>query len=452
MRNEALEQGDIAELWETSRSQSWPKLRIKTSLRSVVGGVWGAEPEDDTGIVCVRVADFDRVRLCVDDSPPTKRSYSESELNGRQLVKNDLLIEKSGGGSNQPVGCVVRFDGDYEAVCSNFIARLELRSEHDARFWAYLHAAIYSARLNTLAIKQTTGIQNLDLDQYLGFRVVAPPYELQLAIADYLDRETAKIDTMIAAKERLLKLLAEKRRALITDAVTRGLNPDAPMRDSGVEWLGEIPEHWSVDRFKFHMLGIEQGWSPQCLNVPAELDEWGVLKAGCVNGPEFDTSQNKTLPPSLDPIVELEVKPGDLLMSRSNTTKLLGSTALVREVRPKLLICDKLYRIEVNEETAHKPFLVYLLRSAPGRHEFERDATGASNSMQNIGQDSVKNVWLVFPPFDEQVAICRYLDQTLQRIDALRSNNLQTVTLLKERRAALIAAAVSGAQKVEAAT
>jgi len=126
-----------------------------------------------------------------------------------------------------------------------------------------------------------------------------PPPKSQRAIANHLDRETTRLDALVAAKERVLELLAEKRRALITRAVTRGLDPSAPLRGSGVPWLGEIPEHWRVERLKFHLHGIEQGWSPICDKMPATLEEWGVLKAGCVNGWDFDSNENKRLPEAI---------------------------------------------------------------------------------------------------------------------------------------------------------
>jgi len=119
----------------------------------------------------------------------------------------------------------------------------------------------------------------------------------QRAIADYLDRETARLDALVASKERVLGLLAEKRRALITRAVTRGLDPRAPLRDSGIPWLGEIPAHWAVKRLKFLVNKIEQGWSPECYSTPASVEEWGVLKAGCCNGGRFNPDENKALPP-----------------------------------------------------------------------------------------------------------------------------------------------------------
>jgi type I restriction enzyme S subunit len=270
------------------------------------------------------------------------------------------------------------------------------------------------------------------------------PLPKQRAIAHYLDRETARLDALVAAKERVLGLLAEKRRALITRAVTRGLDPRAPLRDSGIPWLGEIPAHWRINRLKFHLNWIEQGWSPLCDSTPAALEEWGVLKAGCVNAWDFDPAENKRLPDGVEPLPQYEVRQGDVLMSRANTTALLGNAAIVGEVRPRLLICDKLYRLGVNDLTLCREFLVAFLRSPVGRYEFERDATGASNSMQNIGQDSVRSLWIPVPPIEEQRVIVDRINAETVKIEAVRSTTEHTVRLLKERRAALIAAVVTG--------
>ena len=271
-----------------------------------------------------------------------------------------------------------------------------------------------------------------------------PPEPNQRVIADYLDRETARLDALVAAKERVLGLLAEKRRALITRAVTRGLDPRAPVRDSGIPWLGELPDNWRVERLRFHLHGIEQGWSPICDNMPAAPDEWGVLKAGCVNGWELDSNQNKRLPDDTAPRPQYEVCRGDVVMSRANTTSLLGSTVFVGEVRPRLLLCDKLYRLGVNDDTLNRQYLVAFLRTPVGRCEFERDATGASNSMQNIGQDSVRNLWLPIPPINEQRAIVDYIRKVSVKLEAVHAATDGTAKLLRERRAALIAAAVTG--------
>jgi len=129
------------------------------------------------------------------------------------------------------------------------------------RYWTYVHASLYSGRLNVPAIKQTTGIQNLDTDAYFNQRVPFPPREEQCAIANYLDGETARLDALVAAKERVLGLLAEKRRALVTRAVTRGLDSRAPLRASSIPWLGHIPADWQIWKLG-HVAIVGNGSTP----------------------------------------------------------------------------------------------------------------------------------------------------------------------------------------------
>ena len=277
-----------------------------------------------------------------------------------------------------------------------------------------------------------------------------PSLSEQRAIANYLDHETAKIEKLISAKERLLDLLTEKRQSLITHVITCGLNPDVPMRDSGVEWIGNIPQHWEVEHLKYHISQIEQGWSPQCDNFPADEDEWGVLKVGAVNAWEFNPYENKRLPTDLKPLTEYEIKPGDILISRANTTELVGSAALVDQVRSKLILCDKLYRLKMYGNRLYPEYLVFYLRSIAGRFEFERDATGASNSMQNISQEIVTNLWIPIPPIDEQNQIVDHIKANVLKLDNLTVAAKRTIELLQERRTALITAAVTGQIKVTA--
>jgi type I restriction enzyme S subunit len=138
----------------------------------------------------------------------------------KKLVKGDLLIEKSGGGEKQLVGCVVYFDHDFDAVCSNFVARMPVDTNLDARYWSYAHAGLYAGKVNYPAIKQTTGIQNLDSGEYLNTRMGYPPLEEQQQIAAFLDSETAKLDALFEKVNEVIASLIEYRTALITAATT----------------------------------------------------------------------------------------------------------------------------------------------------------------------------------------------------------------------------------------
>jgi type I restriction enzyme S subunit len=270
-----------------------------------------------------------------------------------------------------------------------------------------------------------------------------PPIEVQQRIARFLDEKTAQIDALIEKKRALLEGLAEQRQALITRAVTKGLNPDVPMKPSGVAWLGIIPAHWAERRLRFSVQKIVQGWSPQCESRPAEIGEWGVLKVGCVNGDRYDESENKALPSDVEPIKAYEVRIGDLLVSRANTKELLGSAAIVENTQGNILLCDKLYRIEL-DASVDSMYLTAFLRTPLARFEYEREATGTSGSMQNIGQDTLKNLRHPLPPIDEQRSIGIWVSNALSRFKTSEDAVLNAISALTEHRVALITSAITG--------
>ena len=279
-----------------------------------------------------------------------------------------------------------------------------------------------------------------------GISVHLPPLPLQRAIADYLDRETARLDALVAAKERVLNLLAEKRQALITHAVTCDLYSDVRLRESGVPWLGEIPEHWTVKRLKFLVTGIDQGSSPQCFNVPAGPGSLGVLKTGCVNGGQFREHENKALPHEMDANPTHLVSRGDILMSRAGgSVGLIGSVAMVeREPAAKLLLSDKIFRLGFDPTRTSGRYLVFTMGAPSFRHQITTIISGAEGLANNIAKSDILELSIAVPPFGEQHAIADYLDRKTTALNTLAKRTRDTISLLNERRSALIAAAVTG--------
>lgn len=314
--------------------------------------------------------------------------------------------------------------------------------EVDSRFIAYWINGFQQAFLLAWR-KEGATVESLDFDLLRRTRIALPPLEHQHAIATFLDRKTAAIDALIARKERLIALLEEKRQALITQAVTKGLDPNVPMKDSGVEWLGRVPAHWTVQELRYRVSRIEQGWSPSCENRESDEFEWGVLKVGCVNYGRFSPGENKALPSNLSPVPSLEVRPGDVLVSRANTRELVGSAAYVESVRPRLLLCDKIFRLLYRGGTDPR-FLVLLLQSRVCRIQLEREATGASSSMQNIGQDSVRRLVFAWAPPSEQQAIVESTLRLASGVDHVAEAISLQLDGLREYRQALITAAVTG--------
>ena len=314
-----------------------------------------------------------------------------------------------------------------------------------ARFLLYLTFSDHFRRIGTASMYGAGGQKRISDDFIRNFRHPVPSLPAQRAIAAYLDRETARIDRLVERKERLIELLQEKRTSLITRAVTRGLDPNVPMKDSGDEWLGEIPSHWEVKRLRHIVRHIEQGWSPDCENREAGADEWGVLKAGCVNRGTFLESEHKALPSTLSPIPALEIRKGDLLMSRASGSRdLVGSVAVVSECRPHLLLCDKVFRLHTESSAGHRQFIGYAMNSRIVRWQIESVISGGSGLASNISQEAVKDLVVVQPPRSERWEIAGYLDCETTRIHALITKIRQAIDHLKEFRTVLISAAVTG--------
>lgn len=199
----------------------------------------------------------------------------------------------------------------------------------------------------------------------------------QRTISHFIEYQTKLIDALIEEQQRLIELLKEKRQAVISHAVTKGLDRDVPMKDSGVEWLGKIPAHWSCTSFRRFIVGVEQGWSPDCYSEPADEHEWGVLKAGAVNNGIFRDSENKKLPTELSVKRELEVHDGDLIICRaSGSADLIGSAAQAIAPREGLLLSDKLYRLRLTDNS-DRGFFSLLLQSGPLRRQIEISIRGA---------------------------------------------------------------------------
>lgn len=185
---------------------------------------------------------------------------------------------------------------EIDVVVSTGYIVLQCYRQLEARYARWLLHEFDVAHMKSLGagVRQTIGFNDIGNSYFC-----MPRLEEQLTIAAFLDHETARIDRLIAQQQRLIELLKEKRQAVISQAVTKGLNPNAPMKDSGVEWLGQVPKHWIVRRLKHHIISMDQGWSPQCEARLAEEDEFGVMKVGCVNGGVFRFSEHKALPAEL---------------------------------------------------------------------------------------------------------------------------------------------------------
>ena len=207
--------------WIGEIPESWEVLSLKRLFSARRGGAWGEDATNNEGdIICLRVADFNYDELCIKEGDKTIRNYSPQTIKNLRLKSNDLLIEKSGGGEKTPVGRCILPTGYEGCLYANFIDRLTIKTNCYNKYIVYLMSVAYLNRINTPHIKQTTGIQNLDMEGYLSEDVAIPSLDEQKQIADYLDEKCAKIDEMIAIRNEQIDQLKEYKKSLIYEYVT----------------------------------------------------------------------------------------------------------------------------------------------------------------------------------------------------------------------------------------
>ncbi len=423
---------DIPKHWSTS------KLRYMFCFEK--GLTITKENLKDDGIPCVNYGevhskygfevDPQRDTLkCVDESY-LQSSYS-SLLQVGDLVFADTSEDVDGSGNFTQL---IR-DHPVFAGYHTIIARP--KDSKCSRFYAYL---MDSKELRTQIRHAVKGVKVFSITQAIlrAVNIWLPPIDEREKIAHFLDYETAKIDTLIDKQQQLIKLLKEKRQAVISHAVTKGLNPSVPMKDSGVEWLGKVPKHWDVSKIK-HYAKIESGHTPS----KAKEEYW----INC-NIPWVSLNDSKQLK-VVDYIDDTEYKISELGMANSSAHLLpekavvftrdasIGLSAIT--TRPMAVsqhliawICDEDYLIP--------EFLLLVFYAMES--EFDRYTFGAT--LKTIGMDNVRSLTAAIPPIQEQSKIIHWAFSNVGKIKASLEKAENVISLLQERRTALISAAVTG--------
>ena len=280
--------------------------------------------------------------------------------------------------------------------------------------------------------------QNIGMNVIENLVVPLPPFLIQKAIAAYLDKEASRIDALISKKEHQIELLQEKRQAIITKAVTKGLDPSEKMKDSGVEWIGEIPQGWKIRRLKYCVRKpLKYG-----ANQSAELDDPKLPRY--IRITDFDDSgvlreeTFKSLPEEV--AKEFLLEEGDILFARSGAT--VGKTFQFKSYKGKACFAGYLIKASANDSIINSDFLFFFTKSSS--YESWKNSIFIQATIQNIGADKYDSLIVPVPPMKLQEMITAFLVQEISNIDRLQSKIASSISLLQEYRSSLITAAVSG--------
>ena len=299
-------------------------------------------------------------------------------------------------------------------------------------------------RQQILSLATGGGQPNVSQDILRTLRVGCPNQAEQTLIATFLDRETAKIDGLVAEQQRLIELLKEKRQAVISHAVTRGRNPNAPMKPSGIEWPTHVPADWTVKRIK-HLVadsgGIQMGpFGGMLLDLDSEETGFKVFGQENTISGNFCLGSRWISKGRFESLANYHIANGDLLLTRKGS---LGNARLVQNLRQPGIVDSDTIRIRVNGLLIMQTFLALLLHEA--RYVSEQITLSKRGAiLPGLNSDTVANIAIILPPLDQQREVMGVLTKVTSEIDDSIGACENATNLLQERRTALISAAVTG--------
>lgn len=333
----------------------------------------------------------------------------------------------------------------------------------NGKFWATDHAVIVTLKNDVFINYFFRMLESMNLNQYafdtaaqpglsvsriMNLNIVLPNLKEQHRIADFLDSKCSEIDTLIENLSARMESAKEYKKAVITEAVTKGLDKDAKMKDSGIEWIGKIPEGWKVAKLKQYIKNVSSGLSAVTSDSSEDSGKY-ILRTSAVSSEKFIESEVKSVTKQAESRLICPVEADTVIMSRMNTSAMVGACAYVARNYENLFVPDKLWKIKFTLELSAK-YAWYLINSAPIRGWFSSTSTGASASMQNISLTDFYNAYAPIPRVIEQRQISDCLDSKCAEIDALLQNYEDQIATLEEYKKVLIYEYVTGKKEVPA--
>jgi len=412
----------------------WSVKPLRLIGRFLKGSGGSKEDAVEEGVPCVRYGELytthrnfiERAQTCITQERAS--DYTPIEYGDVLFAASGETIEEIGKSAVNLL---------HGARCGGDVVILRPTEGFVPRFLGYATDAAPVAAQKSLAGRGST-VKHIYPDELREVVIAIPPVDEQLAIAEFLDRETARIDALIGAKQRLLDLLAEKRKAIIATAVTRGLDPKVKLRDSGVPWLGGIPVHWDIRRVRTlseFITSGPRGWSERVSGEGSLFIQSGDLND--VLQVEFATAKRVRVDDDAE-AARTRLQDGDIVVCITGAKT--GNVAVCASVPEPAYVNQHLCLVRPNRAVL-TVFLGAALKSTVGQAQLALFQYGLK---QGLNLENVREVLIALPALDEQRAIVEHIARETAKLDAVRAATERTIALLKERRSALIAAAVTG--------
>ncbi len=289
--------------------------------------------------------------------------------------------------------------------------------------------------------------QGLNYDEVKRLQIPWPTVEEQIHISEYLDRKIDKINTIISEAKASIEEYKAWKASIIYEAVTKGLDPNVEMKDSGVKWLGTVPQHWTVSRLKTVVAYIESGVSVNASQSAASEGKIGVLKTSSVSKYVFNPTENKEVNSDELNRVACQVRANTIIVSRMNTPELVGACGYVEKDYPLLFLPDRLWQVHFVDSVSVK-YVYYYLCSNYIKNYYASLSSGTSSSMQNISQGQFLNAAVLLPERVEQEDVVEFLDKKCADIDTMILEKESLISDLESYKRSLIFEVVTGKRRV----
>ena len=319
---------------------------------------------------------------------------------------------------------------------------------NDLMFWKYGYYLTIAQESQYLLFGNGNVLQIINSTSQGNIACVLPPLENQHLIACYLDSVYSDIEILIAKARSSIEEYKKLKQAVITQAVIKGVRGEREMKDSGVEWIGEIPKYWNIGKLKYYWISVESGVSVNAADRPIDNPaQYGVLKTSSVSKFIFNPHEHKQVNNDEYSRVTCPVTADCIIVSRMNTPDLVGACGYVEKTYPNLILPDRLWQISFKNDVSAK-FIWYYLNNKMVRSYISSLSTGTSSTMQNISQGQFGNISVCLPDSNEQKEIADYLDAKCAEIDGLIAKKEQLVKELESYKKSLIYEVVTGKREV----
>ncbi|MBU5615699.1 restriction endonuclease subunit S [Psychrobacter sp. TAE2020] len=419
--------------WLGEIPEHWISTQVKYGYTVVLGKMLQTTPKSNSDLLKPYLKAQNVQPSGIDLTNVGSMWFSADERKRLLLKEKDILVSEGGD-----VGRSAIWNNEIdECYIQNAINRVRPRHTNDSRFFYYWINYLKAADFISIICNKAT-IAHYTADKLQGSPLILPSALEQTQIANFLDYETAQIDTLIEKQKTLIQLLKEKRQAVISHAVTKGLNPDVPMKDSGVEWLGEVPEHWEVTKLKWKA-STTSGGTPTTSKYEDYYEDGHIpwVRTTDLNNGKLNETPIMITPKAVrDSACSLLPKNSVLLAMYGGAGSIGKHSLLNFESTINQAVCGVLPSEAFVPDYLHRFYEFY--------RPFWMIGAAGTRKDPNIGQDNIKEAKTLIPPLNEQNQIADYLDKMQSHFDALTESAEKGIQLMQERRTALISAAVTG--------